>query len=525
MESSFFPDTDRLQMESLGIDESKIQEQLERFRKCEAFIHLERPCTPGDGVHRIPERRLQKYLRSHQKAAGKGRYLKFVPASGAATRMFQSLLYIYHAPHFLEYDELRKRAGQGVSIANDFMLFLENIARFPFCDDLMDALARKGLDLDLLIREHRYLPVLECLLTENGLKQACLPKALLKFHLYPHGSRTAFEEHLVEAVDYVRDAKRLCHLHFTVAPEHEAAFMRVFNKSRKCYENRLNVLYEVGFSFQKPSTSTVAVDLDNELFRDRHGRIVFRPGGHGALLENLDDLQGDLVYVRNIDNIAPHRLQKEVVHWKKVLGGMLVEVQEKIHHFLRALHCDPASATIHETATFAQEQLSMQLPQGFEAWEESRKAHYLFQRLNRPIRVCGVVKNVGEPGGAPFWVRDKAGTLSLQIVEKAQVNMDNDGQRSVWESSTHFNPVDIVCAVRDFRGVPFSLQEYVDPEAVFITRKSKEGKELKALELPGLWNGSMSDWITIAVEVPRNTFNPVKTVFDLLRPEHQSEDF
>ncbi len=523
MESSLFLDTDRLQMELQAIDELKIQQQVEIFRNSDCFIHLERPCTLGDGVHKIPESRLGRYLRIHQKAAEKGRYMKFVPASGAATRMFQSLLHIYHTPHYLEHDELLRRAGQGVAIANDFLLFLKNMARFPFFDDLMDVLARDGFDVDLLIQEYRYMPLLEYLLTESGLNYASLPKALLKFHLYPNGGRTAFEEHMVEAADYLSDAKRFCHLHFTVAPEHEGAFMKLFSKSCACYEKRFNVLYEVGFSFQKPSTNTLAVDLDNQPFRDRRGRLVFRPAGHGALLENLDDLKGDLVYIKNIDNIVPDHLKGIVTNWKKVLGGMLVELQERIHHLLRALRGNPESAVIRETSAFVQNQLSMQLPQDFEAWNGSRKAHYLFRRLNRPIRVCGVVKNVGEPGGAPFWVRDKAGTLSLQIVEKAQVNMDREDQRGIWESSTHFNPVDIVCAVRDYKGDPFPLKDYVDPEAVFITRKSKDGRELKALELPGLWNGSMSDWITIAVEVPRITFNPVKTVFDLLRPEHQNE--
>ncbi len=523
METTGFLDADRIQMESLGIDESTIEKQIRIFQKADWFMCLKKPCVPHDGIRFVDDSRIREYMGLHKEAAGKGRFSKFIPASGAATRMFQSLLQIYHMPQYLEYHELRMRAEQGISVAADFLRFLENMGCFAFFEDLMDVLARDGFDIDVLVQEHHFLPILEYLLTDNGLGYASLPKALLKFHGYARGARTAFEEHLVESTEYLTNGDRSCHLHFTVSPEHRASFMKTLNQARSCYEERFGVSYEIGFSFQKSSTNTVAVDLSNRLFRDRRGQLVFRPAGHGALLENLNDLQGDLIYIKNIDNVVPDIFREEGSRWKKILGGMLVELQEGVHHLLRALYSEPSPALIHDAGRFAREELSMQFPGEFEGWDLDRKEAYIKGCLNRPIRVCGMVENVDEPGGAPFWVSDKTGALSLQIIEKAQVDMGDGNQKSIWESSTHFNPVDIVCGVRDFEGKPFDLNRFVDPEAVFISKKSKDGKELKALELPGLWNGSMSHWITVAVDVPRETFNPVKTVFDLLDPAHQVE--
>ncbi len=510
-------------MESLGIDESVVEEQIRIFQRSDWFIRLEKPCGPDDGIRLVDDSRIDEYMSLHEEAAEQGRFSKFIPASGAATRMFQSLLQIYHMPQYLECGELRMRAEQGVSVAADFLRFLESMGCFAFFDDLIDALARNGFDLDVMVQEHCFMPILEYLLTDNGLGYASLPKALLKFHGYTCGGRTAFEEHLVESVEYITNGDRLCRIHFTVSPEHEARFMKTLKKARNCYEERFGVNYEIGFSFQNPSTNTIAVDMGNRPFRDRRGQLVFRPAGHGALLENLNGLKGDIVYIKNIDNVVPDIFQEEECRWKKILGGMLVQIQGEVHRLLRALCSEPSSTQVDEAARFAREELAMLFPDEFGNWSFDRKAAYLKKRLNRPIRVCGVVKNVGEPGGAPFWVRGSEGTLSLQIVEKAQVDMNDDGQKQMWESSTHFNPVDIVCGVRDFEGRPFDLARFVDADAVFISKKSKDGKELKALELPGLWNGSMSDWITVAVDVPRETFNPVKTVFDLLDPAHQVE--
>ena len=524
MEGVLFSHADRQQMTALGITEDQVRAQLEIFRKASFFVHLDRFCTPQDGVQKIPLKDTDRYLEMHRKAARGGRFTKFVPASGAATRMFQSLLQIYHLPHFLEYEELHRRAEGGVSVACDFLVFMEAIKRFAFVEDLQAAMDRDGYSLDGLIEQNQFRTILEYILTERGLNLGSIPKGLLKFHRYPVECRTAFEEHMVEAAHYLSHGSGLCSIHFTVAPEFEAQFKQLSEKMKRCYEERFGVSYDICFSFQKESTNTIAVDSDNRLFRDRLGRLVFRPGGHGALIENLNDLKGDLIYIKNVDNLIPDHLRDTTIFWKKVLGGYLVEIQEIVHGYVRGLKEEISPGVIASADRFAREKLLIQFPKAYETCSLEEKHSFLLDELNRPIRVCGVVQNVGEPGGAPFWVKSKKGTLSLQIVEKAQVNCSCPQQQKIWMSSTHFNPVDLICAVRDHEGKPFDLRQYVDPEAVFITRKFKDGRELKALELPGLWNGAMSDWITIVVDVPRITFNPVKTIFDLLKPEHQPEN-
>jgi hypothetical protein len=519
-----FSDADLRQIEALGISESQVLAQMEVFSKSSFHMRLNRPCTVGDGIVQIPSEEIPRYLQLHEEASHKGRFSKFVPASGAATRMFQSLLQIYYMPYLLEPGELCLKVEQGVAVAVDFLRFLQNIHNFAFYADLREATAREGLSLKKMIARHQYRAILEYFLTEIGLGYGLLPKGLLKFHRYPGECRTAFEEHLVEVVDFASDGVSRCNLHFTVSREHRDRFEELLTRTGPSYERRLGVTYHVGFSYQKPSTNTLAVDTDNKPFKDRSGHLVFRPGGHGALLENLNELRGDLVYVKNIDNITPDRLKGIVSHWKRILGGYLVHVQEQVHDHVRKLVAGIDRNTTEETVQFAREGLHMQFPRGFQDWPWERKYVHLLSKLNRPIRVCGVVKNVGEPGGAPFWVEDKKRGLSIQIVEKAQVRFSSITQKKIWNSSTHFNPVDVVCGVRDFEGHHFDLGRYVDHDAVFISEKSKEGRVLKALELPGLWNGAMADWISVMVEVPRITFNPVKTVFDLLRPEHQTTE-
>ena len=523
MERVRLSEADYQQMHALEITEAQVQAQLEVFRKSSASICLHRPCTLGDGVRRIEIPESESYLDDHREAARQGRFVKFVPASGAATRMFQSLLQIYHLPQFLEPRELHRKAKYGVAVACDFLKFVENIRQFAFRHDLEEVLAGDGLDLTTLVRDHHYRTILEYLLIDLGLSYGTLPKGLLKFHCYPEGCRTAFEEHLEEAVDYVAGADGVCRIHFTVSPEHEDKFRELFEKVRPRYEEEYGVVYEVDFSHQHPSTNTIAVDARNRPFRDRFGRLVFRPGGHGALLENLNDLHGDLVYIKNVDNVIQDRFKDTIAFWKRVLGGCLAAIERAVHDQLRRLKEDLSADSVKQAEAFARDELMVRLPPAYAAWTLEKRHDYLEQKLNRPIRVCGVVRNVGEPGGAPFWVEERSGELSLQIIEKAQVNFNCPEQRRIWNSSTHFNPVDIVCSVRNYRGEPFDLKGYVDDDAVFISKKSLEGHTLKALELPGLWNGAMAGWLTVVVEVPRITFNPVKTVFDLLKPEHQPE--
>lgn len=510
-------------MEAMGISEAQALDQIELFKRGSFSIRLSRPCTVGDGVQCIPPDKIGHYMEYHGMAARKGRFSKFVPASGAASRMFQSLLQIYHVPQFLEPGELHQRVRQGVAIACDFQRFLEELHRFPFFEDLNETVGNDGQRLDELVKEGGYCILLDYLLTNRGLNYGSLPKALLKFHRYPGETRTAFEEHLVESRDYLSHDSGGAEVHFTVPPEHEAGFKMLWERVGPVYEERYGIRYSVSFSFQRPSTDTIAAGMDNLPFRDRSGSLHFRPGGHGALLENLSELGGDFVYIKNIDNVVQDRFKPTVTVWKKVLGGCLAALQDRVHGYLRRMEKEPSDGLTEEAASFARDRLLIQFPWDYGAWPAEWRQQFVFTKLNRPIRVCGVVRNAGEPGGAPFWVQNEDGDLSLQIVEQAQVDLDDPDQRNIWRSSTHFNPVDLVCAVKDFRGKFFDLTRYVDPGAVLISKKNREGRELKALELPGLWNGSMADWNTVFVEVPMITFNPVKTFFDLLRAEHQEE--
>lgn len=522
MEKVTFEERDRFQMESLGTSEDQVRDQIKIFEKSSYFMHLARNSTLGDGIRKISSAEEDRYLQKHRQAAEKGRFLKFVPASGAATRMFKALFKILRHSPPLKRETIHRKAKEGDETSQVFLRFINEISSFAFFRDLKETVARDGLILENLLHRDQFQKVLEYFLTEKGLQYGSLPKGLLKFHEYPSGSRTAFEEHFVEAAHYVRDENGVCRLHFTVSPEHEEGFRRCLERVKAGYEQKYGVRYEVSFSTQKLSTNTIAVDLDNRPFRDEEGNLLFRPGGHGALLENLNEFQGDLIYIKNIDNVVPDRLKESTFHWKKILGGCLAEMQEQIHSYLKTLKEGGSGEFLEEIAAYCREKICVTLPKGYERWSSEEKRHFLIQKLNRPIRVCGVVENQGEPGGAPFWVSGKNGVPSLQIVERAQVDFDSADQKKLWESSTHFNPVDLVCAVRNDEGKPFDLKRYVDPDAVFISEKTQEGKSLKALELPGLWNGAMSDWISLFVEVPLTTFNPVKTINDLLRPEHRT---
>ncbi len=516
---------DILQIQSHGLTLEQVREQLRLFARPPRHLRLARAATVKDGIWRLAPGDFDGYLRRHAEAARLGRFCKFVPASGVATRMFEILHYYYH--HEAEDLEALVHAelAQGSRRARDFLLFHECLSRFAFFGDLHGLTAAAGRNLQDLLAARRYREVLHCVLTEAGLHYQALPKALIKFHDYGGESRTALEEHLVEAAAYVKDQEGVCRLHLTILPRHRPAFQRLLAQVQPGLEKRFHCRFLVDFSYQHPGTDTLAVDAANRPFRDSRGRLVFRPGGHGALLENLNELQGDLVYIKNIDNVVPDRLKEPTILWKKILGGLLVDLQEQIHSHLRLLGEELHSRWHLEAAgEFARDGLGLEISPHLKDMPPDLARDYLIRTLNRPLRVCGVVPNQGEPGGAPFWVKEADGSLSLQIVEKDQVDLQDPEQRSIWENASHFNPVDLVCALRDDQGVPYDLTRYVDREAVFISRKSLEGKELKALELPGLWNGAMARWLTVFVEVPLITFNPVKTVFDLLRPEHQPGD-
>jgi hypothetical protein len=361
------------------------------------------------------------------------------------------------------------------------------------------------------------LDTLKALLDEDGLNYGSLPKGLLLFHCYAESPRTAIEEHLVEAAMYAKDKSGNARLHFTVSPEHKLLFESLIQSVKSKYEERFGVIFDISFSEQKKSTDTLAVDENNEPFRNNDGSMLLRPGGHGALIENLGEQKADIVFIKNIDNVVPDAYKIDTIKYKKALAGILLEIQEKIFNFLKMLEDNPNDEVCTRIQYFYEKELCYIFPKDW----EGDKVTYLKEKLHRPIRVCGMVKNEGEPGGGPFIAVNPDGSASLQILESSQLDMDDLTTKNHVIHSTHFNPVDLVCSYVDANGEYFDLKKYRDPATGFISIKSKDGRELKAQELPGLWNGAMSDWNTVFVEVPLSTFNPVKTVNDLLRHEHQ----
>ncbi len=519
MSQVIFQDRDQDQIAAHGTTEKAILKQIETFRRGFPFADLDRPCTPGDGVTVLSPQDAAPLQARYTQAVSAGRVQKFVPASGAASRMFKGLLAVYERADRVSFAELQ--AAPQDQDDRDFVQFAEGLQHFAFYEALGRQLGRQRICLDTALALGHYKAVLDALLTPAGLNYASLPKALLQFHRYGDHSRTPLEEHLVEAAALVRDRHQVARLHLTVSPDHYDLMLAHLEQMRQRYEPT-GVRFEVSWSTQKPSTDTIAVDLDNQPFRDRDGNLLFRPAGHGALLENLNDLQGDIVLIKNIDNIVPDHLKAATYTYTHLLGGYLVSLQEQSFAYLEQLASgEVAPSALRAIREFAETQLSLSLPDTFEQQSHRVQAECLFKALHRPLRVCGVVSNTGEPGGGPFWVRHRDGTTSLQIVETSQVDTQAEPQRAVLQASTHFNPVNLVCAVSDFRGQPFDLMRFTDPSTGFISQKSHEGKALKALELPGLWNGAMARWNTVFVEVPITTFNPVKTVLDLLRQEHQ----
>jgi hypothetical protein len=517
--SNLFHEWDIEQIQARGITLEKAVSQVESLRRGLSHAHLQRPCTVGEGITVIEKRELGRLADIYSQASLSGRTSKFVPASGAASRMFQALVSLMDRPELTQSSAEAEKVSPEHEALNQFMT---GIKRFAFYDDLKSILRENGLDIAGLIVKGQHTRILEYLLTGRGLNYASLPKGLIKFHRYPDRCRTPIEEHLVEAAATIQDKNGFARVHFTVSPSHQEAVKAHVDEVRRCYEKG-RVKYEIIISTQKPSTDTLAVDLDNRPFRDRNGKLVFRPAGHGALLENLNDLGGDIVFIKNIDNVVPDRLKGETYIYKEALGGLLVDLQNKMFGHLKDLSTAGVSErTLGEAFEFARFRLSIIPPDGVGRGSTEEKAKFLFAKLNRPLRVCGVVRALGEPGGGPFWVGRGDEATSAQIVESSQVDLESAEQRAVWASSTHFNPVDLICGVRDYLGAPFDLMSFTDPSAGFISIKSMDGRELKALELPGLWNGGMAHWNTVFVEVPDITFNPVKTVFDLLREEHRA---
>ncbi len=394
--------------------------------------------------------------------------------------------------------------------------FLSNATRFPFAGLLEERLEEK---LENVISSGNLELILNTLLGSDGLGYADIPKGLVPFHSYGEERRTAFFEHFKEAIGYI-NSRGTASMHFTIPPAFAERFAREEKEAASLLSSE-GVSFDVAYSVQDPQTDTIAVTMDNVPVSDADGSPLRRPAGHGALLKNLNELSYDCIFVKNIDNVAKEGLLPDTVKWKKTLGGVLLSIQRRVFRYTEALSSSWTSEALErEIISFCREELLMDLSRKLSGLSGAGRREFLFRALHRPIRVCGVVKNVGEPGGGPFWVEGEGGE-SLQIVESAEIDRNSFAQRRIWESSTHFNPVDIVCGVKDFKGKKFNLTGFVDPEAGIITEKTLGTKKIKALELPGLWNGSMSGWITVFVEVPSTTFNPVKTVWDLLKEPHQ----
>jgi hypothetical protein len=502
-------DLERITLEGLSVEE--IERQLALFRQGISPIRLNRPCRAGDGIVILSKAQQDEHISVYEEGLRTKRFMKFVPASGAASRMFK------------EWHRYLQEGGFATEAERE--AFVHDLKKYAFFHDLTFIALAKGQDIEALIRKKADRDLLWYILTEEGLNYGRLPKALLKFHRYPEGSRTALEEHLVEAVLYARDVRKCARIHFTVSAEHEHAVRDRLERVIGDYQTRLDTVLEVGLSTQETVTNTIAVDPECRPFRDESGGLVFRPGGHGALLKNLNGLDSDIVFLKNIDNCVPDRLKPETVRWKKILAGHLITLQEGIFRRLRLLTArDARDGDLTEIAAFCREKLHLSLPPGFFMRPPAERRSFLFGELNRPLRVCGMVKNEGEPGGGPFWVDHSGGegALSLQIIEESQVDRNDPFQKKIWQSSTHFNPVDLVCGIRDYRGHPFDLFRFVDQAQSTISSKSEQGRELLALERPGLWNGSMAYWNTLFVETPLAAFNPVKTIRDLLRPQHLS---
>lgn len=503
----------------LDISPEEIIEQLKIFEDGIPFIKLVKACKINDGIKLIPDDKQKQLMDLFQTALNDYRVMKFVPASGAATRMFKKLQGVLLEMQNVTIGELKNRKADENAAAT--IKFLNNLDLFAFYKDLNECLNKEGKNIISLIESGNVTDILIFVLETKGLNYANLPKGCIKFHNYPDGARTAFEEHLVEGINYAADKNKRADIHFTISSEHEDTIKYLFNSLKVKYKKggwQLNV----GFSFQSTSTNTIAATLDNKPFRDYNGKLVFRPAGHGALLKNLNELGGDIILIKNIDNIVPDHIKGETYKFKKVLGGYLVELQNKIFSFLNELEKDSFNEQfIKSIETFISSELELELKSDFIAMSIGEKKKYLFKFLNRPIRVCGIVKKEGHEGGGPFWVEDEQGNISKQVVETTQVDCNDSAQKKILEDATHFSPVDFACGVKDYKGKNFNLDEFVNPQTGLITKKSKDGKDLKALELPGLWNGGMYNWITVFVEVPLITFNPVKEINDLLRPEHQ----
>ena len=482
-----------------GIAEAQVKKQLEQFKAGFPFADIQRAATIDDGIATVADSDKAKYVEIYDKALKTGKnVVKFIPASGAATRMFKAMFEFKNA-------DIAKQTEMAKNMP--YNEFLARLNDFAFAEALKQTNPNNEFD------------IISKMLDEDGLGYGQKPKGVLLFHNYLSGARTAAEEHIIEGLNYANKNGEI-NLHFTVSPAHLELFKVAVENTKNEIEKKHNCRINISYSFQKQSTDTLAATMDNEPFRNENGELVFRPGGHGALIENLNDLNADMVFIKNIDNVAQEHLLPTTVLYKKVIAGYALERKNKVDDVLLGLESGDKSK-ISEAEEFMREELKTIFPSNYRTMSDEEKEEFICKTLDRPLRVCGMVKNEGEPGGGPFWVKGQDGQVTLQVVESAQIDTNNAEKASIMNGSTHFNPVDLFCCITDRNGVKYDLTKFVDHNAGFISYKSLGGKDLKAMELPGLWNGAMANWLTFFVEVPIATFNPVKTVMDLLRPQHQ----
>ncbi len=482
-----FSSTDLQQIAKHGLSLDTVNEQMRDFKRGFDYADIVTPLTIGDGIIQMDDHTRTQGISLYDKYRSNHKIMKFVPASGAATRMFRDLY------AFLD---------SGTSNATVDMV-VNQIDRMAFYPDLKPFIPDNPTSRDIV----------SAIINPNGLNYGHMPKAFIKFHASPNGGVTPLGEHLAEGAQYATSHDNQVHIHFTLSPEHKSGFDALLAKIVNNYAARFNVTYHITTSQQMPQTDTIAVTPDNEPFRDQNGALLFRPAGHGALIENLNQINADIIFIKNIDNVCAEPKRRDTIDYKRALAGMLVMIQEKIFNYLSQMNSGNVNAdTLLEMKTFITKTLGISMPTNFDNIND------IYQILNRPTRVCGVVRNTGEPGGGPFRVRNGNGVLSPQIVESSQIAPN---KRHIMEQSSHFNPVDLICGVRNWRGQKFDLTKFVDTKTGFISEKSQNGRPLRAMERPGLWNGAMAHWNTIFVEVPGTTFSPVKVISDLLSGAHQ----
>lgn len=508
-------ENDLILLQEKGITKEQIEQQINQFKQGFSNLNIVKAAVNKDGVKHLSDKKIEEYIQVYEDSSLLKK-VKFTPASGAASRMFKKLYEVIDNYKGTEDDYLKIMSDKEFQ---SIYYTCHNIKNFAFYNDLISTIEKKGITIENISKKKDFPFLLKNLLDTKGLNYGNLPKGLLKFHRTISGEKTPTQEHLEEGIKYATTGKNVF-IHFTVSPSHIKLFKKHIKTISPILEKENNVKFNIDYSIQKPSTDTIAVDLNNEPVRDDSGNLIFRPGGHGALIHNLNNIDADIIFIKNIDNVVQGRLLNDTIKYKKVLAGVLISIKDKAYEYYNNLNNNISNNLIDEISEFVKKQLFVAPPENFNSLNKDEKITYLADKINRPIRVCGMVKNEGEPGGGPFWVKNTDNSTSLQIVESSQFSSE---QENIMQKSTHFNPVDLVCSIKDFNGKNYNLFDFIDNNTGFISTKSLNGKDIKALELPGLWNGAMSKWNTIFIEVPISTFNPVKTLNDLLRAEHLYE--